>query len=112
MIWGGAWIADYPEGENFAQLLYRAQFGSGQSQLLTSPKPMMHFIHKQWRSHRLSVCHFMKNSVVKLKPIIHRLFITVRIRNWLLHPQVQGFKAHPMMNTNWQYLDIQPIKNN
>jgi hypothetical protein len=33
-----------------------------------------------------------------------------RIRNWLLHPQVQGFKAHPMMNTNWQYLDIQPIK--
>ncbi len=33
-----------------------------------------------------------------------------RIRNWLLHPQIQGFKAHPMMNTNWQYLDIQPIK--
>ncbi|MFW2748785.1 hypothetical protein ACN6QM_09210, partial [Acinetobacter baumannii] len=23
---------------------------------------------------------------------------------------VQGFKAHPMMNTNWQYLDITSIK--
>ncbi|MGM7385854.1 hypothetical protein ACOI3B_06860, partial [Acinetobacter baumannii] len=27
-----------------------------------------------------------------------------------IQPQVQGFKAHPMMNTNWQYLDITPIK--
>ncbi|WP_409408298.1 hypothetical protein, partial [Acinetobacter baumannii] len=24
--------------------------------------------------------------------------------------QVQGFKPHPMMNTNWQYLDITSIK--
>ncbi|MGO4769858.1 hypothetical protein AB5V85_18340, partial [Acinetobacter baumannii] len=38
--------------------------------------------------------------------IIH----VTRIRNWLIQPQVQGFKAHPMMNTNWQYLDITPIK--
>lgn len=29
-----------------------------------------------------------------------------RIRNWLIQPDVQGFKAHPIMNTNWQYLDI------
>ncbi|MFU0412136.1 hypothetical protein, partial [Acinetobacter baumannii] len=28
----------------------------------------------------------------------------------LVQPQVQGFKAHPMMNTNWQYLDMTPIK--
>ncbi|MNH31876.1 hypothetical protein D3C79_922810 [compost metagenome] len=33
-----------------------------------------------------------------------------RIRNWLIQPQVQGFKPHPMMNTNWQYLDITPVK--
>ena len=33
-----------------------------------------------------------------------------RIRNWLIHPQVQGFKAHPIMNTSWQYLDVQPVK--
>ena len=26
-----------------------------------------------------------------------------RIRNWLIQPDVQGFKAHPIMNTNWQY---------
>ncbi|MDB0160263.1 heme-binding protein, partial [Escherichia coli] len=38
--------------------------------------------------------------------IIH----VTRIRNWLIQPQVQGFKPHPMMNTNWQYLDITPIK--
>ncbi|HAV16272.1 MAG TPA: heme-binding protein, partial [Acinetobacter nosocomialis] len=38
--------------------------------------------------------------------IIH----VTRIRNWLIRPQVQGFKPHPMINTSWQYLDITPVK--
>jgi hypothetical protein len=38
--------------------------------------------------------------------IIH----STRIRNWLIHPEIQGYKTHPMMNTSWQYLDIQPSK--
>jgi hypothetical protein len=45
MIWGGAWIADYPEGENFAQL---GPIRLRAISVATSPKPMMHFIHKQW----------------------------------------------------------------
>ncbi len=28
-IWSGAWIADYPEGDNFAQLLYGPNAGQG-----------------------------------------------------------------------------------
>lgn len=29
MMWGGAWHADYPDGENFMQLLYGANAGQG-----------------------------------------------------------------------------------
>jgi ABC-type transport system substrate-binding protein len=31
-----------------------------------------------------------------------------QIRNWLVHPWVKGFKAHPIMRANWMYLDVQP----
>ncbi len=71
---------------------------------------MMHFIHKRWHlppPQRLPFYEKLSRQIEADNPwIIHNS----RIRNWLLHPQVQGFKAHPMMNTNWQYLDIQPIK--
>jgi ABC-type transport system substrate-binding protein len=30
-----------------------------------------------------------------------------RVRNWLIRPWVQGFKKHPIMRENWQYLDIE-----
>ena len=109
MIWGGAWIADYPEGENFAQLLYGPNSAQGNlscyqskaydalyTQAMALPPPQ-----------RLPFYEKLSRQIEADNPwIIHNS----RIRNWLLHPQIQGFKAHPMMNTNWQYLDIQPIK--
>jgi ABC-type transport system substrate-binding protein len=30
-----------------------------------------------------------------------------RIRNWLAHPWVKGYKQHPFMYNNWMYLDIE-----
>ena len=36
MMWGGAWIADYPEGENFAQLLYGPNAQQGNLSCYTS----------------------------------------------------------------------------
>ena len=32
---------------------------------------------------------------------------TWRMRNWLYRPWVQGFKKHPIMLPNWQYLDVE-----
>jgi ABC-type transport system substrate-binding protein len=30
-----------------------------------------------------------------------------RMRNWLIHPWVKGFKKHPIMNADWAYLDVE-----
>jgi hypothetical protein len=30
-----------------------------------------------------------------------------RVRNWLVRPWVKGFKKHPMLDANWQYLDVE-----
>ncbi|MEG0344694.1 MAG: ABC transporter substrate-binding protein, partial [Acinetobacter sp.] len=109
MMWGGAWIADYPEGENFAQLLYGPNSARGNLSCYQSKaydalydKAMVLLPEK-----RQPFYEQMNRQIEAENPwIVH----TTRVRNWLIHPQVQGYKAHPMMNTTWQYLDVQPVK--
>ena len=31
-----------------------------------------------------------------------------RERRWLTRPWVKGFKRHPILHAEWQYMDIQP----
>jgi hypothetical protein len=30
-----------------------------------------------------------------------------RVRNWLSQPWVLGFKKHPILHADWQYLDVE-----
>lgn len=105
MMWSGAWHADYPEGENFTQLLYGPNVGRGNQSCYQStaydnlykqamqqpPEKRMPFYEKMSRQIEADNAWILQDT---------------RIRNWLIQPEVQGFKAHPIMNTNWQYLDI------
>lgn len=105
MMWSGAWHADYPEGENFTQLLYGPNVGRGNQSCYQStaydnlykqamqqpPEKRMPFYEKMSRQIEADNTWILQDT---------------RIRNWLIQPEVQGFKAHPIMNTNWQYLDI------
>ncbi|ENX42693.1 ABC transporter substrate-binding protein [Acinetobacter sp. NIPH 2100] len=105
MMWSGAWHADYPEGENFTQLLYGPNVGRGNQSCYKSaaydnlykqamqqpPEKRMPFYEKMSRQIEADGTWILQDT---------------RIRNWLIQPEVQGFKAHPIMNTNWQYLDI------
>ncbi|HAV4995937.1 MULTISPECIES: ABC transporter substrate-binding protein [Acinetobacter] len=109
MIWSGAWIADYPEGDNFAQLLYGPNAGQGNHacyQSKTYDALYTQAIHLPPQQ-RLPYYEKLNRQIEADNPwIIH----VTRIRNWLIRPQVQGFKPHPMINTSWQYLDITPVK--
>ncbi len=109
MLWGGAWIADFPEGENFAQLLYGPNAAQGNLACYES-KTYDNIYTQAMKSppqQRGSFYEKMNRQIEADNPwIIH----ATRIRNWLIQPQVQGFKAHPMLNSTWQYLDIQPVK--
>lgn len=109
MLWGGAWIADYPEGENFAQLLYGPNAQQGNLSCYTSKAydALYQATMKLPPDQRTPYYEKMNRQIEADNPwIIHN----TRVRNWLIHPQVQGFKAHPIMNSVWQYLDIEPVK--
>ena len=106
MMWGGAWHADYPEGENFMQLLYGPNAGQGN--------------HGCYQSKAFDKLYC---QAVKLPPgkARDRLYVQMnrqmeadtawsvhvsRTRNWLVRPWVMGFKKHPILLSDWQYLDV------
>ncbi|MFV5509035.1 ABC transporter substrate-binding protein [Acinetobacter sp. 197] len=109
MMWGGAWIADYPEGENFAQLLYGPNAQQGNLSCYTSKAydALYQTAMKLPPQQRMPYYEQMNRQMEADNPwILHN----TRIRNWLIHPHVQGFKAHPVTRAVWQYMDIEPVK--
>jgi ABC-type transport system substrate-binding protein len=107
MMWGGAWHADFPEGENFLQLLYGPNAGQGN--------------HGCYQSAAYDALY---RKAVALPPgeERHALYAQMnrqmeadtawsvhvsRVRNWLARPWVQGFKKHPILHADWPYLDVE-----
>lgn len=105
MIWGGAWHADYPEGENFTQLLYGPNVGRGNQSCYSSSAydGLYKQAMRQPPEKRMPYYEKMSRQIEADNPLILQ---DTRIRNWVIQSHVQGFKAHPIMNSNWQYLDI------
>lgn len=105
MIWGGAWHADYPEGENFTQLLYGPNVGRGNQSCYSSSAydGLYKQAMQQPPEKRMPYYEKMSRQIEADNPLILQ---DTRIRNWVTQSHVQGFKAHPIMNSNWQYLDI------
>ncbi|UOB53108.1 ABC transporter substrate-binding protein [Acinetobacter junii] len=105
MIWGGAWHADYPEGENFTQLLYGPNVGRGNQSCYSSSAydGLYKQAMQQPPEKRMPYYEKMSRQIEADNPLILQ---DTRIRNWVIQSHVKGFKAHPIMNSNWQYLDI------
>jgi len=106
MMWGAAWNADYPEAENFMQLLYGPNSGHGNHGCYQSPAfdalyvkamalplgPERDKVYEQMNR------QFEADTAWALN--------TTRIRNWLVRPWVKGFKKHPILHAEWQYIDV------
>ncbi|MEM4990526.1 ABC transporter substrate-binding protein [Collimonas sp. H4R21] len=107
MMWNGSWSADYPEGDNFMQLLYGPNAGQGNNGCYSSPA---------------FDALYDKAKVLPPGPERNQLYIAMsrqmeadtawvitvsRSRNWLIRPWIKGFKRHPILQADWQYLDME-----
>lgn len=107
MMWGSSWYADFPEGENFLQLLYGPNSGQGN--------------HSCYQSAAYDAL-YLKALTLPPGPERNQIYVqlnlqmeadtplamhTSRVRNWLLRPWVKGFKRHPILQADWQYLDVE-----
>lgn len=107
MIWGGAWHADYPEGENFVQLLYGANAGQGNHSCYESPA--YDALYRKMLTvppgpQRLPLYAQMTRQMEA--DSVWGLHVS-RVRNWLIRPWVKGIKMHPFLQSEWAYIDIE-----
>ncbi len=103
-----AWIADYPDGDNFMQLWYGPHTHENNASCYQDPQwdrlyektldlpdgPARSALYHQL-ARLLEI-----NGVTKIS--------TTHIRNVLFQPWVVGFKPHPILPSVWSYMDLKP----
>jgi ABC-type transport system substrate-binding protein len=108
MLWGQAWTADYPDGDNFMQLLYGPNTGQSNNGCYES-KAFDAFYEKARRLPDSPERRQLYLEMTRQMEVDGAWQIGVsRLRNQLIRPWVQGYKRHPILHAEWQYLDIDP----
>ena len=107
MMWGSGWTADYPDGDNFMQLLYGPNSHQSNNGCYQSPA---------------FDAFYVKSTQIPDSPERNRLFLEMsrqmevdgawslqdtRLRNSMLRPWVKGYKKHPILAAPWQNMDIE-----
>jgi len=103
---GSAWIADYPDAQNFLQLLYGPN--TDQSNEARFRLPEFDRLYEKSLTYpdsdeRNRLYREMTRLVFAYAP--WRLGVT-RQFNHLQYPWVKGYKKHPILYTNYKWLDI------
>jgi ABC-type transport system substrate-binding protein len=101
-----AWTADYPDAQNFLQLLYGPY--TGQSNESEFKLPEYDRLYEKSLGlpdspERNAVYREMNRLILAYAPWrlgVHRIF------NHLQYPWVKGYKKHPILYTNFKYLDL------
>ncbi|HEX8009941.1 MAG TPA: ABC transporter substrate-binding protein [Casimicrobiaceae bacterium] len=108
-MWGQGWIADYPDGDNFVQNFYGPNIGQSNNGCYAS-KAFDKF--------------YERARALPDSPERNRLFLLMarqlevdgaqslnvsRMRNELIRPWIKGYKKHPILQADFQYLDVDPI---
>ena len=103
------WIADYPDGENFLQLLYGGNVG--RANYARFRLPLYDRLFEQARSlpdspARTALYRQMTQLIDGYAPWVVR---THPLEATLLQPTVRNYKRHPVEGTVWRYLDLDPL---
>lgn len=105
-MWGSAWIADYPDGENFLQLLYGPN--AGQSNNTCYDSPVFNRLYEKSitlpDSPERNALYELMTRQVEYDGAWR--FGVSRIRSTLLHRNLIGYKKHPVMHAEWMYMDM------
>ncbi|MEP7328942.1 MAG: ABC transporter substrate-binding protein [Betaproteobacteria bacterium] len=103
-----AWIADYPDGDNFMQLWYGPNIKQSNNGCVSMPE-----YDALYRKSTLlppgPERDLLYRDMFRLLEVYAPMRLTVsRYRNQLVQSRVLGYKKHPIMSSTWQYLDVEP----
>lgn len=111
-MWGSAWIADYPDGDNFLQLLYGPNSGQSNNGCYDSPvfNKLYEMTQKMPDSPERKYLYELMSRQVEYDGAWR--FGVSRIRTELVHKGILGFRKHPVLHAEWMYMDIDvPTRN-
>jgi ABC-type transport system substrate-binding protein len=101
-----SWIADYPDGDNFMQLLYGPNTFQSNNACVKIPeydKLYEQSVRTPPGPARDKLYQDMTRIIEAYAP--WRLVVS-RYRNQLVQPRVQGYRKHPILHSHWQYIDV------
>lgn len=106
MMRSSAWIADYPDGDNFLQLLYGPNSGQSNNACYRSAE-----FDRRYEKSRLLPDGAERNRLYREMTRVmevHTVWILAdsRHRNVLLQPHVAGYRKHPVLHAEWLYIDL------
>jgi ABC-type transport system substrate-binding protein len=103
---GLAWGADYPDADNFLQLLYGPN--AGQSNDARFRLAAFDRLYEQAKRlpdtpERTALYQQMNRLILAYAPWklgVHR------VEGYLIHPWITGYKKHPILRAQWRFLDV------
>lgn len=108
MMWGAAWTADYPDGDNFMQLLYGPNTGQSNNGCYES-KAFDAFYERATRLPNSPERDFLFLEMTRQMEVDGAWSLhTSRERNQLIRPWVKGYKKHPILHGEFVYMDLEP----
>jgi oligopeptide transport system substrate-binding protein len=107
MMRTSAWIADYPDGDNFMQLLYGPNTGQSNNACYRSAE----FDRRYEKSRQMRDGPERNRLYREMTRVMEMDTVWImgdsRYRNVLLQPYVVGYKKHPVLNTEWLHVDLE-----
>ena len=107
MMWGLGGTASIPDGSDFLESFYGPNAGQGNLGCYASPA-FDNAYHKARAlpdgPQRQVFYNLMERQIeADTAQVLH----LSRFRNWVIRPWVKGFKKHPILHADWEYLDIE-----
>jgi oligopeptide transport system substrate-binding protein len=106
MFKASAWIADYPDADNFMQLFYGKNIKITNNGCVKIPEydRLYEQAQKMIPSPERDAIYTKMSRLLEVYMPVQ--VIGARYRNILAQPRVIGFKKHPILPAEWMYIDI------
>lgn len=107
MMWDAAWIADYPDGDDFLQLLYGPNIGQSNNGCYQSKTyDALYEKSRTLPPGSVERQHLFLDMTRQMEVDGAWVLESSPVRNELIQPWVLGYKKHPILNAEFVYLDL------
>jgi ABC-type transport system substrate-binding protein len=100
------WIADFPDGDNFYQLLYGPNAGRANYARFNLPA----YNERYEQARQLTDGPARQKLYFEMNQLIHAynpwVPLTHAVSADIRHPWLKNYKRHPVEFTSWRYLDV------